>query len=264
MIVDINGHILHYQDAGKGSPVVLLHGFLESLAMWKSFSAGLIKKHRVIAIDLPGHGNSAPMNASPSIDGMAELVYGVLESLHIEKCILIGHSMGGYVGLSLLEKHPQLMDKLILLHSKAAGDSPEGKIKRNQGMEMLRQHPLLFIKEAITNLFWSASIAQFKKEIAQLISDAQIGDYSGYIQALEAMKNRPDRREQLSLNKNVYLIAGKHDPVIPYETSLEEMALVQKNHTKSLLLSGHMGFIEEKENCEKFLNEIIASDAKHH
>ncbi len=163
MIVDINGHVLHYQDAGKGSPVVLLHGFWESLAMWKSFSAGLIKKHRVIAIDLPGHGNSAPMNTSPSIDGMADLVYRVLESLHIKKCILIGHSMGGYVGLALLEKHPQLFEKLILLHSKAAGDSPETKMKREQGMEMLHQHPLLFVKEGIPNLFWKSSLPKFKK-----------------------------------------------------------------------------------------------------
>ncbi len=92
----------------------------------------------------------------------------------------------------------------------------------------------------------------------------KIGDYSGYIQALEAMKNRPDRRKLLSIKKNIYLIAGKYDPVIPYESSLGEMALLEQDHAKSLLLSGHMGFIEEKEICEKIMNDIIESRSIHH
>jgi len=140
---------LYFRDKGTGYPIVLLHGYLESSFIWKDIAKKLEKNHRVICIDLPGHGQSDRLRSEPSIDNMADTVFNTLRELSISQAIVVGHSMGGYVGLSLLEKHPAAVHALILLHSKASADTVEAKKTRELGIEMLRSHPNLYIKESI-------------------------------------------------------------------------------------------------------------------
>ena len=87
---------LSYSDDGKGSVVVLLHGFLENSTMWKDLIPVLSKTNRVITIDLLGHGNTPCLGYVHSMELMAEAVEAILKSLRIRKIKLIGHSMGGY------------------------------------------------------------------------------------------------------------------------------------------------------------------------
>ncbi len=259
MIAELSSKKIHYLDNGKGGVIVLLHGFLESSFIWKSLSKKLSVKYRIINIDLPGHGASDDLGSDISIDHMAKLLIALLKSLAINKVKVIGHSMGGYVGLAMLEKDPELIEQLILLHSKAGDDSPETKLKRNQGMEMIRQHPSLFVKESLNNLFWKDRSNLFKDQIDDLVMDAERNDYNGYIEALEAMKNRPDRRSLLKKFNNIIFIAGRHDPVIPYNISQLEMEILASRSHNTLEFSGHMGFIEEKEKLEKVIDELLIS-----
>jgi pimeloyl-ACP methyl ester carboxylesterase len=248
---------LNYTIKGNGSPIVMLHGFMESKIIWKRLSERLQSSNRIIVIDLPGHGNSPELKSDFSIDHMARSVYSLLRSLGISQAIFIGHSMGGYVGLALNDLYPESVDKLILLHSKAEGDTKETKLKRDVGIEMLQRHPSLFIQESIKNLFWPSSIERLSIEIKSLISDALSTDYKGYIQALIAMKERPDRLSQLAEKENIFYIAGKHDPVIPFSVSLSEMTHLNIKRTAILENSGHMGFLEEKEKCEQLIVDFI-------
>lgn len=253
MIASIGGKKIHYQDEGTGKTVVLLHGYLESISMWSRLSSVLSKQYRVVCIDLPGHGESDNLHEDLSIDHMANLVNGLVNHLAIKKAMFIGHSMGGYVGLSLLNNFPNLVEKLILFHSKASNDSPEIKLKRDQGIKMLEQHPSLYIKESINNLFWQETKSSFSKDISSLVNEAKKRNSKGYIEAMIAMKNRPDRRFLLNEKDNIIYIAGKHDPVISIDLSLLEMELIKENYQFTLEKSGHMGFIEEKEMCEKMI-----------
>jgi pimeloyl-ACP methyl ester carboxylesterase len=259
MIAELSSKKIHYLDSGKGGVIVLLHGFLESSFIWKSLSKKLSDKYRIINIDLPGHGASDELGSDISIDHMAKKVIALLKSLSINKAQVIGHSMGGYVGLALLEEDPERVEQLILLHSKAGEDAPETKLKRDQGMEMIRQHPSLFVKEGLNNLFWKERAGLFKTQIDDLVLDAERNNYKGYIEALEAMKNRPDRRSLLKKFNNIVFIAGRHDPVIPYNISQLEMEMLASGSHNTLEMSGHMGFIEEKEKLEKLIDEVLIS-----
>src|ERR1035437_2147572 len=110
---------VRYSDKGKGRVIVLLHGFLESLEIWEELSAKLSKRFRVIAIDLPGHGQTPVIGYIHSMELMAECVKAVMDSLDLRKYVVVGHSMGGYAALAFAELFPQRVAGLCIFHSTA-------------------------------------------------------------------------------------------------------------------------------------------------
>jgi len=100
MILDYKGTQVFYSDQGKGTAIILLHGFLENSSMWNKFVPELIKKNRVICIDLLGHGNSNCLGYIHTVEEMAEAVKAVTRHLNLRRYYMLGHSMGGYVALT--------------------------------------------------------------------------------------------------------------------------------------------------------------------
>ena len=109
---------LHVCDSEQGERcVVLLHGYLESLLVWDDFIPLLYKQVRVVTLDLPGHGISVVTGECHTMEFLADTVAEGLKALGIERCTLVGHSMGGYVALAFCERHPEMLDGLVLLSS---------------------------------------------------------------------------------------------------------------------------------------------------
>ena len=128
---------LTYREAGEGLPVVFLHGFCETKDLWHSYMEPLSKVCRVFALDLPGFGDNSPLTDPLTIADMAEQVYNTLINLGIEQCIMIGHSMGGYVALAFSEKFPSRLKGLGLFHSTAYPDSVEKKQARDKTIDFI-------------------------------------------------------------------------------------------------------------------------------
>ena len=117
---------LHVCDSQAGEKcVVLLHGYLESLLVWEDFVPYLYKEVRVVTLDLPGHGISVVTGAVHTMDFLADTVADALKALGIGHCTLVGHSMGGYVALAFCERHPEMLDGVVLLSSTPNPDTPE-------------------------------------------------------------------------------------------------------------------------------------------
>src|SRR5215217_2471390 len=95
--VRYKGSQLHYQCSGEGAAVVLLHGFGEDSTIWR-FQKVLERDYKVLIPDLPGSGKSE-MIADMSMEGLADAVHFILQQEGLQTCIVIGHSMGGYVTL---------------------------------------------------------------------------------------------------------------------------------------------------------------------
>ncbi|MEH0008178.1 MAG: alpha/beta fold hydrolase [Flavobacteriales bacterium] len=116
---------LAYQVAGKGKPLVLLHGFLENRHIWDKWAAQLGQKGvKCLLIDLPGHGESPVLRHTHSMEFMADAVIAVTRGLDQPNFSIVGHSMGGYVALALAQKYPEVPDALILLNSHSLYSSP--------------------------------------------------------------------------------------------------------------------------------------------
>jgi pimeloyl-ACP methyl ester carboxylesterase len=243
---------ISFNDSGQGNAIVLLHGFLENKKMWTEYVSLFSEKYRVISIDLLGHGESECLGYVHSMEENANVVHEVLEHLQIEKAIIVGHSMGGYVGLAFAELYPKNIRKLVLLNSTSKEDTPEKKLNRTRAIKAVKQNYVGFVSLAIANLFSENNRTRLVEEIEKIKIQALKTPLQGIVASLEGMKIRKDREDLLRKNLfPVLLILGKKDPVLDYEESVSQI----EDTTAELVLfdDGHMSHIENKEELKIIL-----------
>jgi pimeloyl-ACP methyl ester carboxylesterase len=247
-----------YRMAGEGRCVVLLHGFLESSAVWEEYIRLLSKQYRVVAIDLPGHGHSDCFGYVHDMEMMALAVKAVLDKLGLRKYVMIGHSMGGYVALAFAELFPDNLRGLALFHSTAAADSDEKRAERKKAIEAVKKNAEVYVRAAIPRLFHAPGMAQFAKEIDALYRMAASCERRAIIACLEGMKQRKNREMLLQFAQYpVLFLMGLHDPVLPLQQVEYQFTLPSKAVVCVLKQTAHMGFIEEKKNALRSLRAFI-------
>ncbi len=243
---------ISYTDSGKGTAIVLLHGFLENQKMWEAFVPEISKKNRVITIDLLGHGTTESLGYVHSMEDNADVVHAVLSELRIRKAVLLGHSMGGYVALAFAELYPDNIKGLVLLNSTSRADSEERKINRDRAIVAVKQNYASFIRMAIGNLFSEENRTKLIDEIEQVKTEALKTPLQGIVASLEGMKIRMDREVLLHLTPYPkLLILGEKDPVLNFEETKEQI-----EETEVQLVpfpDGHMSHIENREALTKTL-----------
>jgi pimeloyl-ACP methyl ester carboxylesterase len=236
---------LVYNVSGHGPALVLLHGFLESKAIWDDFTEILQNDFTVIAMDLPGHGESELIEKTHGMQLMAATLKTVLEAEKIEKAVLAGHSMGGYVALQFAADNEELIKGLVLFHSNAGADSEEAKENRRRTINIITQNRVGFIKQFIPDLFDQKHLEKYTAEIQKLQDIAALMSPDAIIAALAGMRDRSNQLQYLLLaDIPVLFIIGKQDSRMPY-TQLIAQAIIP-SHSEILLLEdvGHMGYIE--------------------
>lgn len=247
---------ISYSDTGKGTAVVLLHGFLENQSMWQDFVPELSKKYRVITIDLLGHGKTECLGYIHNMEDNADMVHEVLHELKIRKAVFVGHSMGGYVALAFAELYPDTLKGLVLLNSTSRADSEERKQNRDRAIKAVKQDYTTFVRLSIANLFSEDNRERLNEEIEKVKLEALQTPLQGIVASLEGMKIRKDR--EVLLHFGPYpkmLILGKKDPVLNYEDSLEQI-----ENTDVKLVSfpdGHMSHIENREELKTVLIDFL-------
>jgi pimeloyl-ACP methyl ester carboxylesterase len=246
---------IFYTDDGTGKVIVLLHGFTESLKIWTGFAAQLSKKYRVITIDLPGHGKSDSLSAVHSMELMADVVYMVLKKLRIGKCLMVGHSMGGYVTLSFAEKYAKMLKGICLFHSHCFADNSAEQANRSRTVAIVNQDKYSYVAQFIPSLFPVEVHKKFSNQIERMIQRAAKMDKEGVVAALEGMKIRKDHTELLKNTKlPVLFILGQKDSRAPWPKLWEMIASPAISHTLLLRDNGHMGYLEAPEET---LNAIV-------
>lgn len=249
---------IFYTVNGMGPAVVFLHGFLEDHSIWNDFSDQLQNKYSCICIDLPGFGKSDVFAESHPMDFMAGKVNEVLENEKIEKCVLVGHSMGGYVSLAFAKLFPEKLRGLVLFHSQAASDSAESKKNRDRTIKIVQQNHTAFIHSFIPSLFAEENISNFTAEIEELRKIAGETLDKGIVAALIGMRDRESHLDTLvKLQAPVYFIIGKQDSKISMETILPQLRLPSNCEALIMDNAGHMGFIEAKEKTFLSLEHFL-------
>lgn len=255
----LNGKKVHYKITGKGETLVLLHGYLESLEMWTKHQAFLSSKYQVISIDLPGHGKTDDFSEVHTMPFMADLVYKILQEEKIEKCVMVGHSMGGYMTLAFAEKYPQMLNGFGLFHSHASADTEEAKRNRERTIEIIKQDKGHFINQFIPSLFAPDNIEKFAPQIEHQMKMANAMPKESVIAAMAGMAARASTVDILMDTKvPVLFIAGKHDSRIPLQKTLAQAALPSTSQILILGDAGHMGWAEEKRKTIVAIDGFIA------
>ncbi len=241
---------LHICDSERGDRcVVLLHGYLESLLVWDSFVPLLYKEVRVVTLDLPGHGISVVAGQTHTMEWLADVVADALKSLGIGRCTLVGHSMGGYVALAFCERHPEMLDGLVLLSSTPNADTPEKQENRLREIALVRAGR----KEVLAHVAPSAGFAaenrsRMKDQIEDLAEQVFLTEDDGIVALLNGMRERRDRNEMLRASHvPVLFILGREDDYIPLDKAEALVAAHPEAQVAWLGHSGHMGFLEQPE-----------------
>jgi len=247
---------ISYSETGKGSAIVLLHGFLENQTMWLDLIPEISKKNRVITIDLLGHGESGCLGYIHSMEDNADAVRAVLSKLRIRKAIFVGHSMGGYVALAFAELYPATVKGLVLQNSTSKADSEDRKANRDRAIKAVKKDYTTFVRLSITNLFSEENREKMIDEIEKVKIEALKTPLQGIVASLEGMKIRKDRETLLrSATFPMMLILGKKDGVLNYEDNLKQ---IENTNVKLVTFpDGHMSHIENREELKKVLLDFI-------
>jgi len=262
-IIDYKEKKIRFQELGNRNEnvIVLLHGYLESIDIWEEFGNDLAANNRVILIDLPGHGKTSVFAETHTMELMAEVVNQVLEHLNITKCVLIGHSLGGYVSLAFLEKYPDKLKALSLFHSSPLADNEVKKAARDLSIQDINAGKRIQIcKEHVSKTFANDNLINFERTIGFIKIIALNTTSEGIIATLQGMKIRKDYSKLLENTQLPFLyILGAKDNFIP--ANILTFIKLPKNATiLTLQNSGHQGYIEEPEICleaiQKFVNNL--------
>lgn len=252
---------LHVCDSERGERcVVLLHGYLESLYVWDDFVKLLTREQlRVVTLDLPGHGISVVSGEVHTMEFLADTVAAGVRALGIERCTVVGHSMGGYVALALCERHPELLDGLVLFSSTPNADTPEKQENRRREIELVRAGR----KELLARMAPAAGFAEENRRrmsdaIADLTEQVFLTEEEGIIALLNGMIARADRNEMLRTTPvPSAFILGRKDGYIPVEAAERLVAGHPEAQVFWLENSGHMGFLEEPEAAAAALVQFV-------
>lgn len=255
------GSEVHYSVTGKGTPVVLLHGFGEDSTIWNNQVADLQQHCMLILPDIPGSGKSAMLQKyEVSMGDYGGCIKALLDVEAISKCVLFGHSMGGYITLEFAEKYPERLTAFGLVHSTAFADSEEKKATRRKGIEMMNEYGAYpFLKNTIPNLFSTKFKQEQAEKVNALIEKWNLFTKEALIQYYNAMIHRPDRTHVLRDSKvPVLFIVGTEDVAAPLNDLLQQVHLPKIAHIHIIEGVGHMSMLEAPAQLSEYLLAMIA------
>lgn len=251
--------MIHFFEKGKGHPLVLIHGYCETGKMWADFAEILSSEFRVVCPDLPGIGSTPISEDRISLEEVAVILEDWMDTNQIENPIVIGHSLGGYVSLALLELMGNRMKAIGLFHSTAYPDDTEKKEMRNRTITFLRKNGVdKFVTSFVPPLFPESRRDELAQEIELAIEEGKRSTLDGLIAYAGAMRDRKDRLDVLKhFSGPKLLIAGTEDGAVKIEASRAQKDAF--SHYFELQGVGHMGMIEKKEEAKEIVMAFCRS-----
>ncbi len=248
-----------YYTSGHGFPVVFIHGFCESGTLWKPLSETLSDEFKIICPDLPGFGKSSLPPSDFSLTDIGDGLVSWLQSLEIFECIVIGHSLGGYIALEMLRKHSGFVKGIGLLNSSAFEDPADKKENRNKLISFIQSHGVEpFIKTFVPSLFYPETAKKHQKTMDYIGAEGLSIQDESVMKYAAAMRDRVDSMDLLDIYKDrILLIAGEHDQNVPLEKSKEMARTISPDNVHILPESAHMSVIEQSEMCYDAIRKFV-------
>lgn len=219
MKIKVNDLTMNYVERGTpgGIPILFVHGFPFNLEMWEPQMRALPNHFRAIAYDIRGHGQSDVGDGQYSIEFFVDDLIALLDHLVVSKTIICGLSMGGYIALRAIERHPDRFNGIVLCDTKSEPDSNESKVKRAVSLKSLKTNGIQqfadgFVKSVLaeTTLRSNQSVVQKVKAMIEANSPIGIG---GTILALACRTDTTATLSKLSIP--TLLLCGEHDALTP-------------------------------------------------
>ena len=259
MKAEINGINLSYTDQGEGTPLVFIHAFPLSSAMWEPQIKPFSQNYRVVAIDLRGHGESDAPLWHFTLDDYAEDIHALLTHLNIKQATFIGLSMGGYTLFSLYRKFPNSVKAMVLADTRAQADTEEAKAGRFAMAQTAYQSGPQAIAEMMMPKILAPFTMEHRQEVVDRIRKIILKNKaSGIIVDLMAMSRRPDSTSLLShISCPTLIIVGEQDVATPPSEAQYMKERIPGSKVVTIPQAGHMSNLEQPEVFNGALSEFL-------
>jgi len=253
--IDIREGKVSYFDEGQGTPIVFIHGFPFTKAMWAKQVETLKDKYRCIAYDVRGHGDTTGTLHEFSISQFADDLIDFMDVLKIDKVILCGLSMGGYIALHAARKAPDRFLALALCDTQCKADTEEARDKRMRTIAFIQQNGLSkYADESVKSLFAPASLETKKPEVDFIRNTILNSSADNICRTLIALANRKDTCSVLSsLKIPVLILVGTEDKVTPLAAAQFMHEQLPSSELQTIAAAGH---ISNLENPEEFMLQL--------
>jgi len=244
---------LFYEEQGTGLPVILLHGFPYNHTVWQPVASRMACDARLILPDLRGHGQSPVTEGVYTMRIMVEDIINLMDRLSLEKVVLVGHSMGGYIALDFARAYPSRLAGLGLVASHAAADSPERKMARYKTAREILKHGVHRYADG------NAARVTFNPDLAPVLHAIMMTTPPlGAAGAMKGMAERLDSMELLpQINVPAVVVLGESDLFIPPEVPETMEQLLPKGWLVKIPATGHVPMMEKPDEVSEALCDLL-------
>lgn len=247
-------------DSGPGVPVLWLHGFPHDRSAWAPQLASPAPGFRYLAPDLPGFGESVQL-ADPSLDAWADWVATLLDTLTIDRAVIAGLSMGGYLAFAVWRRHPERVLALVLADTRPGADSDETRGKRREMQSLvLAEGPGAIADRMIAGMVGKTSHAERPAAIATIDAVMRRASIGGITDGLQALIDREDSTATLStITVPTLILCGDEDTLTPVAESRAMAAAIAGSRLALIPAAGHVSNIEAPEVFNALLSDFLAA-----
>lgn len=260
--INLDGITISYDDVGKGTtPVIFIHGFPFDKSSWQPQMEFLKDTQRVIAYDIRSFGKSTADNEKASMSLFADDLIKLMDALEMDKAVVCGLSMGGYILLNAVNRYPERFKAIILSDSQCIADSPEAKEKRYKTIEHIEAGGLNdFANGFIKNVFCQESVEN-KKELVERIKTIVLTTLPATITGtLAALAERSEMCSSLNkISVPALILCGNEDKVTPFAQSEILHQHIVGSTLHSIAQAGHLSNLEQPEQFNRHVTKFISA-----
>ncbi|MBL7787808.1 MAG: alpha/beta hydrolase [Chitinophagales bacterium] len=244
-----------HQQAPKRPWIVLIHGFCSDHLVWDACVPILRQHYNLLLPDLAGYGKSDMTTERWTIESMADRIAALLQHESIERCIILGHSMGGYVSITFADLYPQMVAGLLLCHTTTFDDDEQKKQNRRKAVQLIEKFGTRpFLTVFYDDLFLKEYARQNNEVVNEQENRALQLPAKIIIDSSNAMIARPSRAGVLErLTCPVGWLIGKQDNFTTYEKNLAEIYLPQQSCVYVMSNCGHMSMWEDTQKATNYM-----------
>jgi 3-oxoadipate enol-lactonase len=259
MKVQLNGVEIAYTDQGKGTPILFIHGYPLSKAMWDPQVKGLSSNFRVITLDLRGHGESEAPLWLYTVEMFADDIRALLDHLSIDQVVLVGFSMGGYITFAFYRKNRNRVKALILADTRPQADSLEGKQGRFKTAQTAHKQGAGAIADAMLPKLLTSQSVQSRPDVVQhvrkIMTDTPVAGIAG---DLMAMAERPDSVPLLSeITCPTLILVGEQDGLTPPADAKLMAEKIKKSQLEMIPAAAHLSNLEQPDHFNKVVRKFL-------
>lgn len=262
LTIPINNFQLSYDDIGEGkTPMILLHGYPFDKSMWQPQVDFFKNSYRLISCDIRGFGKSTDEVSSLSIEMFTDDLIEFMDKLKIDKAIIWGLSMGGFIALNMIKRYPKRFKALILCDTQCIPDTPEVKKKRYDTINQISREGVADFNEEFIKKIFSKDAFDNKKELVKNIHHViYANSQNSIIMGQVALAERSETCSALDkINVPTLILCGSEDDVTPLEQSELMNSSIKDSVLHVIHNAGHVSNLEQPDEFNNYVLDFLKS-----